>query len=465
MTKNIVLFKIPAFIVLFFILFSCNKSLDVAPPIDQLTTTQVFTDDASAEAALLGLYIQTSGAVTTFYFENGGLTFYTGLTGDELVLNTSSASYSPYFQNQIPSSDFYLSNYMWLQAYKYIYSANALIENVQLSSGVSASMKNQITGEAKFIRALTNFYLFNLFGPIPLANTTNYQVNALLQRSDSTTVYAQIIQDLKDASDILPEAYPSDGKGRANKWTALALLNRVYLYTHDWNDAATGTGQVIGSGVYSLESLDNVFLAESQEAIIQFLPTYSDENTTEGFIFNPSSPTSIPSYGLSPFLLSAFESGDLRMNSWVDSSVISGKTYYYPYKYKVRTSSPPTEYYIVLRLAEQYLIQAEAFAQQGNLPQAITALDMIRQRAGLPLIADINPSISQNDLLVLIAHENQIEFFTEWGHRWFDLKRTGAIDAVMQVEKPTTWQTTDALFPIPNSEIMSNPNLTQNPGY
>ncbi|HVS96209.1 MAG TPA: RagB/SusD family nutrient uptake outer membrane protein, partial [Puia sp.] len=188
-------------------------------------------------------------------------------------------------------------------------------------------------------------------------------------------------------------------------------------------------------------------------------------NTAEGYQFVPSSASIKPSYGLSSVVLAAFEPGDQRRLDWVDSNKIAGTVYYYPYKYKTRLATPALEYYVVLRLGEQYLIEAEAEAQLGSLTAAIASLDKIRVRAGLPAVAQTNPGIGQADLLAAIDHENQVEFFCEWGHRWFDLKRLGRINAVLGAEKPAVWHPTDALYPIPNNEILTNPNITQNAGY
>jgi hypothetical protein len=123
-----------------------------------------------------------------------------------------------------------------------------------------------------------------------------------------------------------------------------------------------------------------------------------------------------------------------------------------------------TEYTVVLRLAEQYLIRAEARAQQGNLLDAQADLNIIRSRAGLS-----DRSINNVDLLLTaIMHERQVELFSEWGHRWLDLKRTNTVNAVMSVitpQKGGTWSSNWAWFPIPQSEIRTNVKLKQNLGY
>jgi hypothetical protein len=115
---------------------------------------------------------------------------------------------------------------------------------------------------------------------------------------------------------------------------------------------------------------------------------------------------------------------------------------------------------MMLRLAEQYLIRAEARAQLENIPGAQEDLNAIRSRAGLP-DTDADDKAS---LLLAIERERQAELFAEGGHRWLDLKRTNRADAVLGPLK-ADWQTPDALFPIPDAERQLNPNLTQNDGY
>jgi hypothetical protein len=214
--------------------------------------------------------------------------------------------------------------------------------------------------------------------------------------------------------------------------------------------------------------LDEAFLKSSNEAIWQLQPVNAGWNTEDArlFIIPRTGPNSSNTVYLSNHLLNSFEAGDNRRQSWVGSETVNGATYHYPYKYKLSEEFfPVEEYLVVLRLAEQYLIRAEARARQGDLPRAAADLNMIRERAGLPLIT---PG-TQAALLTAILHERQVELFTEWGHRWMDLKRTNTIDAVMSRVTPekaeNAWNPTQKLYPIPLDDIRRNPNLTQNPGY
>lgn len=250
---------------------------------------------------------------------------------------------------------------------------------------------------------------------------------------------------------------------RPNKWAATALLARVYLYNKDWANAQAQSNAVISANIYTpLPSLDNAFLANNTEAIWQLKPVNLSYNTYEGLLIPPSL-TTLPSYPLSNSLIQSFEAGDNRLTSWTGIAVVAGNNYYFPYKYKIRDGSTQTEYYTVLRLSEQYLIRAEAEANgAGNgINAALIDLNVIRNRAGL---ANYGGLTDQTSVLAAIAHERQVELFAEWGHRFFDLKRTGKINSVLGIAK-LNWQPNAALWPIPITQINANNSLTQNPGY
>ncbi|MEI9809774.1 MAG: RagB/SusD family nutrient uptake outer membrane protein [Bacteroidota bacterium] len=195
--------------------------------------------------------------------------------------------------------------------------------------------------------------------------------------------------------------------------------------------------------------------ATSKEAIFQL---WSESTPGERNLFIVS--TIGPIYGsVRPATANSFETGDQRWTVWGRSRVVSGVTYYYTLKY-LSFSLPPLDYFTVLRLAEQYLIRAEARAQQNDINGAKADINIIRTRAGLGnTTANDEPS-----LLLAVEDERKHEFFNEWGHRWFDLKRMGRADAVLAPIKPQ-WKSTAVLFPIPEAQIINNPNTTQNPGY
>jgi hypothetical protein len=249
----------------------------------------------------------------------------------------------------------------------------------------------------------------------------------------------------------------------------MALLARTYLYTQDWLDAETQTDSVISnSSLYGLDTLNGVFLKNSNEAIWQLQPVNNGWNTADAevFVIPPTGPDpyNYPVY-LSPFILNSFETGDLRRLNWVDSVIVGNTAYYYPYKYKSATfDNPVTEYLMVLRLGELYLIRAESEIELNDLPDATNDLNIIRNRAGLPNTS----ATTKIELLAAIQHERQVELFTEWGHRWMDLKRTGEVDTLMSTVCPIkggSWQSYQQLYPLPLSDIQEDHNLTQNQGY
>ncbi len=171
------------------------------------------------------------------------------------------------------------------------------------------------------------------------------------------------------------------------------------------------------------------------------------------------------SYTLNPDLISDFEPNDQRLVNWVGTYNDGVSDLYFPYKYKDDLfSSQFREYSMYLEKSRTIFNKGRSRANQDNLDDAIADLDEIRNRAGLPLIANTNPGISKDDLLTTILHERRVELFTESGHRWFDLKRTGKADATLSPLKPN-WNAEDKLYPIPENEIIRNPKLEQNQGY
>lgn len=440
------------------ILTSCKKFIEIHPPVDQTISSTVFSDDEAAVTAINGLY--SLMMIQNFSFANSGITLYPALSADELFKTLPDGNIDPFTNNAIDANNDNLEVNLWKKSYNHIYQANAIIEGLSNSSKITPGTRNQLTGEAKFVRALCYFYLINLFGNVPYVNSTNYQVNYTIPRIDKTEIYNKIISDLQDAQSLMGPDYPSAEKIRPNKWAATALLARVYLYQENWALAEENSTAVINSGVFSLSDLNLVFTANSSEAIWQLRPVLTFLNTADGFTFIPYSPAVIPQYAITNWLANAFEINDQRKVSWLDSNVVNSQTYYFPYKYKVRSGNILTEYNMVLRLAELYLIRAEARAEQNNITGAQDDLNIIRTRAGL-----LNTTANDQTLLLsAIQHERQVELFAEWGHRWFDLKRTDSIDVVLGAEKPG-WKSTDALYPIPLSEIQANLKLTQNPGY
>ncbi len=468
-TKNLVSCLIKgSWILILIMVVSCKKFVDVAPPSNLILQNLVFSNDKTAISAVTGLYSKM--AITNLSICNGGLSVYCGLSSDELSNTAANPNYDPFLSNTVTPDNSIINTSFWSGAYRNIYQANAILEGLQQSVSITLPVKNQLTGEAKLVRALNFFYLVNLFGDVPMTLTTNYEINAVMPRTSEIQIYEQIISDLKDAEQLMDEAYQSNLRARPNKWAATALLSRVYLYLGNWAKAESESTSVINSSLYAFETdLSKTFLNSSKEAIWEL--TRETQNTAEGALFIPASATARPTFTLSPSMLNQFEYGDLRRSSWIRSVTVGMQTYNYPYKYKIRTGSIVTEDLIILRISEQYLIRAEARAQQDERNEAILDLNRIRSRSrALPTAAVPNPvpdlpgTLSKSDILIAVAKERQTELFSEWGHRWFDLKRTGQLDAVLTGLK-NGWQSHAALYPIPRLETQYNVFLTQNTGY
>lgn len=439
-----------------FLQISCKNYLEIDVPRENLTTENAFANDDLASAAVAGIYSRMSVGM-------GGtsVAVLCGLSADEF--KHYSLNLAEFHENQLSPINANNST-MFTNYYAYIYSANAVLEGISASTGLTPAVQTQLKGEALFIRAFCHFYLVNLFGPIPLQLNTDYRMNRKGYRSAVEKVYEQILQDLEAASSLLTDAYYTKDKVRPNLAATQALLARIYLFKKDWENAEKYSSIVINkSSIYNLSALNAVFLKNSMEAIWQLFPPVSYGNTVEGsFFILASIPTNVSLQD--NFVSNSFEANDKRRTAWIGNYTNKGLTYYYPNKYKIRLSAEVAEYSMVLRLSEQYLIRAEARAQQSDLLNAIDDLDKIRDRAGLPLIKLTNPLISQQELLTAVQKERRVELFSEWGHRWLDLKRTGTAGAVLKQIK-SQWQDTDVLYPIPYNETSRNPNVTQNEGY
>ncbi|POY37914.1 RagB/SusD family nutrient uptake outer membrane protein [Solitalea longa] len=455
---------------------SCENLIEVDTPYTNSTSTIVYSSNNTATAVLTGILAKMSTLNSTDYsMPNIGTTsVFVGLSADELALfNPGDLTLGAYWQNALNNE----RGEFWNSIYPLVYNCNSAIEGLNNSTMLNPEVKTQLLGEAKFMRAFLYFHLVNLYGDVPLILTSDYITNAQLPRTAKDDVMAQIVTDLKEAQSLLKSDYvganvlnATDERVRPNKWAATALLARAYLYQEDYANAVAQSSLVIANTAqYGIEPLNNVFVKNNKESIwqIQATGSFFSANTGEGMIFKL--PATGPDFShivyMSNGLANSFEAGDQRKENWVGSAVVGATTYYYPNKYKIGSEFVPTsEYSTVLRLAEQYLIRAEAYAKLNKLTEAKNDLLVVRNRAGLLTTT----AATKDELLSAILQERKVELFTEWGHRWFDLKRTGKIDAVMTAAallKGSTWATTKALYPIPLFDLQANNKLVPNPGY
>lgn len=450
--------------------FGCKSFVDIPPPKKVVIDDVIFNNPATANGALMGVYSRMENdPIPTSYI----ISYLCGISSDELLTTSQTSSDVEIAENNISTNNNQISN-LWNAAYRYIYQANVIIEKLTESSSIVPNLKKQILGEALFIRSFWNFYLTNLWGEVPLVLTSSYTLNSKLGKSPIQDIYSQIILDLSSAIPLLnPDYVSSDGQTitaqrvRVNKSAAMALLARVFLYTENYTMAEKYSDSVISNtNLYILETdLKNTFSQTSKEAIwqLQSVELFPTPEAINFVLLSSPSTNTFNSSTLNYRLLNAFDTSESRYKEWVGIIGTNTELLYFPYKYKLVTTNS-NEYSTVLRLAEQFLIRAEARARLDKIFDSKMDLDTIRARAGLP------PSNVQDQsaLIKAILDERQREFFSEWGHRWMDIKRAKIVDSVMQytsIEKGSTWEKYKSLFPIPQTERNANPNLSQNTGY
>lgn len=451
------------FLVLGGVLSSCDNFLEIDPNMSELDTEFIFENDNTAIAALSGIYhsLQENG------FASGNthsITFLGNTLADDAIEYDITSEKYDFYRNTL-RADNGVNNSIWSSAYKQVYRTNALLEGIVDNLNLSEEAKNRIEGEAKFLRAFIYYHLVHLYDEVPLILTTDYHINQSLSKTSVDDIYTQVQKDLEQALIYLPDDYMhSEGEHiRPNKYAAYTLLARLALWKNDFIQAAIYASEVIDSGKYELLDLDDVFKANSKESIWQLVPGNPNSGANEGvFILenNPSTSNIASTLSLTEDLLSIWEANDLRYQNWIGVYSEGNDNYYFPFKYKIKSGGASEEYSMVLRLAELYLIRAEAYAKSSSPQLALDDLNSIRNRAGLVdwTMADIT-SIEQ-----AVLDERRRELFSEWGHRWFDLRRFEKINEVLG-QKKSTWQSHAELLPIPEQEILRNPFLTQNLGY
>lgn len=443
---------------------SCEDFVEVELPSNQVIREDVFSQEESVRGLMQVLFYELSAASFFSSGSSGSVSSVSSLASDELINYSTISEYPEFFEGSLTPNNEIVAR-LWSTMYSTIYMSNDILEGLSESYAdyIPETLKSRCIGEAKFVRAFAHFYLVNLFGSIPLVTSTDYQKNTMAEQSSADEVYEQIISDLEEAIRLLDSNYSED-RTRPNKTAARLFLSRVYLYLGEWEKAAALASKVISKQtLYEITpALDDVFKVNSREAIWQ-IKAAGRTHTLEGESFILTGTPTLSS--LHPDLVNSFEQGDKRRERWIGTFSNETGSYFYPYKYKTNTASEltnPTEYSTILRFAEAYLIRAEAKAQQNNINAAISDLDVIRERADIPLLSVTNTSINKKELLTAILEERKKELFTEWGHRWFDLVRTGE---AVNVLSDKNWSSVNFLYPIPENELLINTNLDQNIGY
>lgn len=406
--------------------------------------------------------IASSGSLTDFegvlnaaYFYQHGSATPMAVMGDfradnALMLEPPYTEFDTYGPNLTAMEDQFFGPF-YTALYKSILSANNVIENSKVATEV---------GEAKFLRALAYFKLVRVFGDVPvnLSASPSTTDGSILARQPVADVYNNvIIPDLEDAIAALDTKIV---EGRASKYAAQGLLGKVFVQMGDFNQAeahlaavvngATAAEITLQANYADIFGVDNDLNSEVIFAT-QISSSISDEY---GFTEFWSWYGGLDTKSLEPLdtdLIAAFDAspGDLRRAVNIDEALLRSPKY-------PQTGGPDHDW-IELRLADVILLYAETLNENGSTPAALVELNKIRTRAGL---ANSTAS-TQGEVRTAIANERRLELAFE-GQRWFDLVRTGTVNAEMG-------QTIDSkfhLFPIPVSEVLASFGvITQNDGY
>ncbi len=431
----------------------CSKFLDVDP---KLTTPddQTIVDGNSAQTAVRGIYNQLQS--NDYY----GYTFQTlGLFSGDNVQYVGSQTVNQQLTNHAVLADLGAVNTSWGAIYNVINRANnvlAKVPSLPVSSTLSEALKNQLLGEAYFLRALAYFDLARTWGGVQLilTPTTTAADITKQKRASLADTYAQVLKDITQAETLLPN---TTNRVRATRKTAFALHARLALYLKDYSSAINNASLLIADNSYSLIGPYNAFFANNasntQESIFELYYNTNVTNT-QAYNWQPSSNGGVgwvtPTNAIVSLLQDPATGGN--RSALILTQTISNVTRYYGTLY-YRTAGTDPAY--LIRLAEIYLIRAEARAHTNDLTGAAEDLNAVRNRAGL-----LNTSATtQSELLSAIENERRVEFAFE-DHRWYDLVRTGRAQAVLGITNADK-----LLLPIPYAQILNDPNLTQNPGY
>ena len=432
----------------------CSDLLD-PKPVDRIINDLVVTDASSARVALTSAYrgLASLGAPKIV----AG-----GLTADNLKHNGTFTQYLEISNKDMSASNGSASA-LWGAIYSITYTVNFVLEALTELDNVDPVTRDELVATGRLLRGYAYFVGVTTYGGLPLVVDTDIETNRNLPRSTLEETLVFIEDDLVFSLDKIPEL--SFNSGELSNGAVKAALARFYIYLEDWDKAENYATEVIngeGTPSYSLEEdFENALSDFSKESILEIVYTANDNpgTSTDFSISNlfvtrreiiPSNEIveALQQRGGARVIMIEFD----RLNS---RGADNGWTI---------TRYGPFDNVPLFRLAEMYLIRAEARAQKNNVNGVNSAqsdLNVIRARAGVDLIGQSN----QSSMLLAIEEERQVELAFE-GHRWYDLKRTGRAQAVME-RVTNNWSEKDELWPVPLREILNNPALkgAQNPGY
>ena len=438
------------FIIGAFLLGSCNSFLDVKPK-DSVSDEQTIFDAASAQTALLGTY---NGLANVDYY---GTSFQSigYLTGDNIQWTGSQSQVQEFINHNVRADNATIAA-VWVAIYRTINRANNVIAKVPDVTDplLTDALRNQILGEAHFIRALAYFDLARVWGGVPIITepTLSPSDNSGIPRAAVDATYAQVVSDLQVAEPLLPE---TTDRYRATKKTVWALYSRYYLYTKDYAKAEQYSTKLIGDTNYKLVKPYNSFFANgargTQESVFEIFYNGTTEQNTHRGQWQPQSNGGTRQWAPNDAFVALVNNALIGGNRNTLVAKDNQNRWYGNLYYR----TPPSDPSFIFRIAELYLIRAESRIQQDNLSNGASDLNAVRDRAGLAATT----AVTKDDLLLAIENERRVEFGLE-PHRWFDLVRTGRAQAVLGVTDPNK-----LVLPLPAIQIITDQALKQNDGY
>ena len=380
--------------------------------------------------------------------------------------------------------------WIWGGIYKSIRNANSLLDNIDEVTEIPPEKIEQLKAEAIFIRAVNYCYLWELFGPVPLLKTTE-GLDFEPQKATNEEFNNFIETELLSAANALPEV--QELWGRATKGAALSFLGRFYLNTHQWGKSAAIYQEVISLNQYSLfqGNLNGMFSVENEvnNEVILSSPLLSTSSNS----FNPIASFAFPpkykiqdnwkNFGANFVLYNNFVKSyhpqDKRLG-WILLDYVDLNGVYHDcldpndisrgarsFKFTPDPNANNEKHgndFPMIRYAEVLLGRAEALNEINGLNQeSVDLLNDVRGRAGVPLYS-VSDFQSKDEFRDAILEERGWEFVSE-GLRRVDLIRHGKFIEKARERGVSNAQDYMVRFPFPQSEINSNPNLEQNPGY
>lgn len=475
-----------------FSLTSCDDFLDLEP-ISEETSSNGYNTASQIEAALVGAY-ESFQSAEYYVWDNIN---YSDVRADNAYAGGDNPEIFAIDKLQItPTSGRLYKN--WSNLYNAIAKANLVLAKVDGVNDVllTEERRQQIKGEALFLRSYHYFSLVKLWGDVPLvtAYTSSSDPSSLnVSRKPIDEVYDKIIEDLELAATLLPDTYASANitKARATSGAAHALAAKAYAQrpTPNYQKVLDHINALESSAAnYTLIAYGELFATNynNAESIIEVQYLGANEGNYGPQLLLPPSLTGdswrkfvTPSKSV----IAAFdEQGDVvRKNAsirfenapWVDEywNNAAGTSIPFSYKWKNASGFASSNRQYLLRYGDLVLLKAEAYNELNNIGAAATAVDLIRNRASLPNLTAAQKS-SKEVLRQSILKERRLELFQE-GHRWDDLVRYNQLvttmNSLIEIDlrngNPINYNMTQAkiLLPIPQQELDRNPNLVQNP--